>query len=418
MAKIELAEETRRQIEELPPVDILVGITAPGSAEEVWRKATDTARALSAENGAPQIALAYPRTEGSSDEIAAVAEKSTLRVLHYDLPQVSASSVPWVETSSAVATLMSMALEIRAGACVVLSPDATSLNVQSVRALTMPVLEKQHDLVMPVYSIGKYEALLNNSILSPLTRALYGKRIQFPLPPEFGVSPRMYDMLSSVAGGSFGAGRDQNIIWPATRAALAESQICEVKLDVHHTPQTDGLDLSTVLAHLVGSLFSEMETTAMQWQRVRGSQAVPLLGGAAPEHAGGEAVDPRPMLDSFQLGSRNLQEVWSLVLPPVTLLELKRLTRLPPEKFRLPDELWVRIIYDFALAHRLRTISRTHLLGALTPLYLGFVASYVQEVGGASDALAKQVWERLAKAYEDGKSYLVSRWRWPDRFNP
>jgi hypothetical protein len=26
--------------------------------------------------------------------------------------------------------------------------------------------------------------------------------------------------------------------------------------------------------------------------------------------------------------------------------------------------------------------------------------------------------EQLAAAYEAGKPYLVSRWRWPDRFNP
>ena len=26
--------------------------------------------------------------------------------------------------------------------------------------------------------------------------------------------------------------------------------------------------------------------------------------------------------------------------------------------------------------------------------------------------------DRLARTYEVGKSYLVSRWRWPDRFNP
>jgi glucosylglycerate synthase len=26
--------------------------------------------------------------------------------------------------------------------------------------------------------------------------------------------------------------------------------------------------------------------------------------------------------------------------------------------------------------------------------------------------------ERLSAAYESEKAYLVSRWRWPDRFNP
>ena len=84
----------------------------------------------------------------------------------------------------------------------------------------------------------------------------------------------------------------------------------------------------------------------------------------------------------------------------------------------MPDELWVRIIYDFALAYRLRTINRGHLMGALTPLYLGWVASYVQEVAARSPLAAEQRFEQLARAYEEGKPYLVSRWRWPDRFNP
>jgi hypothetical protein len=78
----------------------------------------------------------------------------------------------------------------------------------------------------------------------------------------------------------------------------------------------------------------------------------------------------------------------------------------------------VKIIYDFALAHRLRTISRAHLLGALTPLYLGWVASYVQEVANLTNVAAEQRLEQLARAFEDNKPYLVSRWRWPDRFNP
>ena len=46
------------------------------------------------------------------------------------------------------------------------------------------------------------------------------------------------------------------------------------------------------------------------------------------------------MLDSFLLGSKNLDEVWRLILPPNALLELRRLTRLAPEQFRMPDELW------------------------------------------------------------------------------
>ena len=84
----------------------------------------------------------------------------------------------------------------------------------------------------------------------------------------------------------------------------------------------------------------------------------------------------------------------------------------------MADELWARSVYDFALAHRLRTISRDHLLRAVTPLYLGWVASYALEMENASARAAEQRFERLGQAFEANKGYLVSRWRWPDRFNP
>jgi len=59
-----------------------------------------------------------------------------------------------------------------------------------------------------------------------------------------------------------------------------------------------------------------------------------------------------------------------------------------------------------------------HLLGALTPLYLGWAASYVREVAPLSRGAAEQRLEQVARAFEEKKPYLLSRWRWPDRFHP
>ena len=78
----------------------------------------------------------------------------------------------------------------------------------------------------------------------------------------------------------------------------------------------------------------------------------------------------------------------------------------------------MRIVYDFALAHRQRAINREHLLRAMTPLYLAWVASHALEIRDTSAASFQNSLERLALAYEKQKPYLLSRWRWPDRFNP
>jgi glucosylglycerate synthase len=168
----------------------------------------------------------------------------------------------------------------------------------------------------------------------------------------------------------------------------------------------------------MGPLFLCIERDAPFWQHIRSSEQVATYGDHAPLAEQNIAFDLRRLLEPFQLGFRNLREIWALLLPPGALLELNKAHRLPPEQFRIPDELWARIIYDFALAYRLRTIGRDHLLRAMTPLYLGWVASYALEVETSDAAAVQKRLERLCVAYENGKPYLLSRWRWPDRFNP
>ena len=102
------------------------------------------------------------------------------------------------------------------------------------------------------------------------------------------------------------------------------------------------------------------------------------------------------------------------------LFGLKRLSEMPPASFAMQDSLWARVVYDFLLAYRLRTINRSHLLGALTPLYLAWVASHIllTSAGTAPETAPDRHIEAVASAFEADKPYLVSRWRWPDRFNP
>lgn len=420
MPKSELAEESNAEMEQAGPpgpIDMLIGVAGAVSLADLQQRATEALNSLPASVESSRVVVAYPDTYpgngGGNGEVDVPVEgnkASSLRFLPYSLPASDPGSMPWTVVSSAQRALCSLAIELDVKVCILLHSDLSMLRADRLQLLRHPIIEKQSDLVLPIYPSRKFEGLLNHSILAPLARALYGKRVRYPLAQDFSCSSRMFEKLSETQ-------RD-SLLWPATLAVLEEYQLCQVSVDAHHAAQTEGLELSTVLTSLVGSAFAEMETYAAQWQRVRGSQFPAAWGNTVQHASDGDPVDVKPLIDSFLIGSENLQEIWRLVLPPVTLLELKKLTRLSPEAFRMPDELWVRIIYDFALAHRLRTISRGHLLGALTPLYLGWVASYVQQVTAASPMAAEQRLEQLARAYEEGKPYLLSRWRWPDRFNP
>ena len=89
----------------------------------------------------------------------------------------------------------------------------------------------------------------------------------------------------------------------------------------------------------------------------------------------------------------------------------------PAADFAIPADLWARTVYDFLLAYHLRTINRGHLLGAFTPLYLAWVASHLRRSEGDATLAAFHA-EETAAAFVAEKPYIVSRWRWPDRFNP
>jgi hypothetical protein len=90
----------------------------------------------------------------------------------------------------------------------------------------------------------------------------------------------------------------------------------------------------------------------------------------------------------------------------------------PNEKFSFPDDVWVRVVYDFAVAHHTRALNRDHLLRALAPLYLGWVASFIIQMQTADAAAVEARIDDLCVRYEKEKPYLISRWRWPDRFSP
>jgi hypothetical protein len=424
MAKLELSEETKAGMEEVGEADLLLAVAVPVDAGQLRAAATQAVLGM----GQPALSALALRTvvafPGLSAEPAAKAEMDLapaetgghLRFLPYSLASGSTTRIPWLPAAGTYQALFAMARELGVSACAVIAYDLAALHSNFLAPMMAPVLEKRCQLAMPLYALGKFDGLLNSGILAPLTRALYGRRVRFPLAPDFCLSSTMIPDFEVALQRTTAQG--QSIFWPATEAAIRDCGICQVNVDTRHVPSADGVDLSTVLAQTVGPLFAEMTANAPLWQRVRGSQAVESQGAAVAPPADGAPADTTPMVETFQLGFRNLQEVWALVLPPVTLLELKRLVRPSTGRFHLPDELWVRIVYDFALAFRLRTISRSHLLGALTPLYLGWVASYALEVGNCSAADAEQRLEKLARAYEDGKPYLLSRWRWPDRFNP
>jgi hypothetical protein len=361
------------------------------------------------------LALAFPSqpvlvATPDADAVPSLSPGGQLRLLPYAPTAVSTTS--WVLTAADYVTAFKLAQENKAGACVLLGAESHTLHPEAIRALAAAATTS--DLAMAHYNLGPREGLINSAILYPTTRALFAARPRFPLALDLGLSLRMAQRLAADAQRFTSGNQNDALIWPVAAAASANFTITEIDVGTRTLPQPAAPDLNSLLAQIAGSLFTDVDAKASFWQRARTAQAArPSTEANAPDD---HPADVSSMLEAFQIAYTNLHEIWSLVLPPNSLLGIKRLSAMPSATFRMPDNLWARIVYDFILAFRLRTINRGHLLGALTPLYLAWVASHLLLISSGTSP-EKHI-EELAIVFEADKPYLVSRWRWPDRFNP
>jgi hypothetical protein len=283
-----------------------------------------------------------------------------------------------------------------------------------------PVLDGSADYVRPTYARPATDGTLNTGIVYPLTRALYGRRLRQPLGGEACLSLPLARRLLDDADWGRDPEHAGSDAWLVAKALAGKVRVCQAWLGA--MPRDGGeadADVSRALARVLGPVFREMQRHAVRWQRVDGSQAVDTVGAPAvppadpPAHA---SVDR--LVDAFRLGQSDLAAVWSLVLPPATLLALRRAARAPTEEFRIEDALWARAVYDFAVAHHVKTMERSQLLASFTPLYLGWVGSFLHEVHALDPLAADARVEALCAAFEREKPYLIGRWRWPDGFRP
>jgi glucosylglycerate synthase len=421
-----LPPETQERVQALGAADIVIGIPSYNNAETIAHVVRMAQAGLHKHYGSLRGLIVNSdggSKDGTPDRVLGIPdEEHELVQLPYKVHPVQKLATPYhgiPGKGSAFRTIFHIARLVGAKACAVFDSDLRSITPDWVKALLDPVLDQDYDLVAPYYTRHKYDGTITNSIVYPLTRALYGKRIRQPIGGDFGFSGKLLDSYLKQDVWNTDVAKFGIDIWVTTHAVSRGFRVCQAFLGAKiHDAKDPASDLSDMLVQVLGALFQELDRNAAIWQKVRGSERVPIFGEVTPVSTEPVTVDVRKMIDSFRLGDQNLREIWSLFLPPATLLELKRIARGAAEGFNFPDDVWVKTVYDFAIGYKQRTINRDHLLRALTPLYLGWVASFIMQVQEAGPEDVERRLEKLCATYETGKPYLISRWRWPDRFNP
>jgi glucosylglycerate synthase len=409
-------------LEKVGQADIVVGIPSYNNAGTIGHVTRAAQAGL--ERYFPQLKAVIVNSDGGSSDgtcqavLASRLDTSQLLLFNTPLFPVHRVSFPYhgiPGKGSAFRLIFQMASMLGARGCVVIDSDLRSITPEWIDLLLRPVLNAGFDFTAPFYHRHKYDGTITNSIVYPLTRALYGLRVRQPIGGDFGLSSRMLNRYLSRRDWQGDAARYGIDIWMTTIAIAEGYRVCQSFLGAKlHDAKDPGTDLSEMLHQVVGSVFTLMQEYESVWKSTSSSRDVDLFGFRFGVGLDPIEVNTSRMLGVFHRATRELREVWALALQPETLKELGKasadLDGDSRDGFHLDDELWVRVVMDFAVAWRERPTERSHLLRSLTSLYLARVASFVLETRDLlSDQVEERI-ERLCATFERLKPYLKANW--------
>ena len=419
MGNVTFRAEIHDQIEKAGNADIIVGIPSFNNARTIGH----VVRAVQAGLGKYfplHRAVIVNSDGGSSDGTMDIVQNTAIEdfhaiLLHHRIAPIAKLAFPYTGIpgkGSAFRTVFEIAKALDAKACAVVDSDLRSITPEWIELLVKPVLEGGFDYVAPLYHRHKFDGTITNSIVYPLTRALYGRRVRQPIGGDFGFSGEMARFYLTKEVWESDVARFGIDIWMTTTALTNGFKVAQSFLGAKiHDAKDPGADLSDMLYQVVSATFELMENYSAAWMPVRGSEPVATFGfeyAVGLEHVN---VNTARMLHIFREGIRNLRGIWVDILGSGDLHEVERLGDLDDVAFRFPASLWARVVYDYAIAFHRRKMPTAHLIKSLTPLYIGKTASFILEAENMSQQEAEAEIEKLCMEFESKKDYLNSSWK-------
>lgn len=332
-----------------------------------------------------------------------------------EIPRIYLSTAPGISgKGNNLRNLFEKVRELQAPVAVMVEADTKNIAPYWIRNLGEPIV-RGAGYSVPLYVRHKYEATLTSSLIYPLLRCLYGRRIRQPNVGDFGFKGQLVDVfLDSPVWTE--AVRNYGIdIWMTNIALNSRMPICQSFMGcpkIHRVK--DPYEHLRILFHQVlSTVFDLMTVYADFWRQVKWSKPASLFGTDAHEVETPVPVEVKVarLHERFVEGFDKYSGTWQRLYDQTVFPKLQEIRSLEPQHFSFPTQTWARILFDAANAYRRSSASeRSALLDSLLPLYLGKVLSFVKKTERMSLQQAEEYVENECVIFEENKPYMVKVW--------
>ncbi len=312
-----------------------------------------------------------------------------------------------------IKNLFEAGVEFGAKAIVMLDADLISITPHWVQYLVEPIY-LDYDYVIPIYVRHKYDGTITNNIAYPLTRVLYGLRTRQPIAGDFGFSGRLArayltEKIWNPEVSEFGID-----IWMTTIAMARGFRVCQAFMGApkEHKVKDPGADLGPMFYQVVGTIFNLAVDFEYMWKY--SSQSLPTsifgFGLGVKEEPKKVKVDIERLLRSYVEGQIKYWNIWTEIIAPLNLDDLKKLPQTKAEQVKVPADLWARVLFDYIVAYRDMAERRPLLLKSLIPIYFIRTLGFVNTTRDMSTKEAEDFLEEECRIMEQEIYYLIAKW--------
>lgn len=331
-----------------------------------------------------------------------------------DSPKIYLSTPPGVRgKGNNLRNLFRKALDLHAKAVVVVDADLRSITPEWIKHLADPLFNG-FSFVAPLYIRHKYDGTITNGIAYPMTRCLYGRRVRQPIGGDFGFSGKLGKVYLESAVWNEAVANFGIDIWMTTLAINERIRICQSFMGrpkIHRT-KDPGADLGPMFRQVVGTIFTMMGRFSSLWIKGKYSRPTAIYGFGLGEveMPPKVEVDTHKLLTKFHGGFSQYNELWREVLTEGVYKKLCEIREMKETEFNFPTDLWARVLFDMAIAHRDEIVDRDLMMDSLIPLYFGKTLSFVRKTRRMSMKQAEEAIEEDCTTFEMTKPYLTQRW--------
>ena len=408
-----LPDALLRQLMAVGQVDILVGLPTLNNASTV----VDVVRAVHEcfTRDFPRLRTVLINSDGGSTDgtpdlirdasfVAAdmVQTSHSLRTLH----RVVAPYHGLPGKHTALRTVFAAGELIQAKVVVVVDPSGPATTADRVTELIGPIARSDVEFLAPRYRRHPRDGVLITQLVRPVVRAVYSVGLDEPLGAEFACSGRFAAHCLEQDIWSHEAARFAIDLWLRTEA-LAEGFTVGQIWRPATTAAGARTSLREVVRQVVLSLVESLRNHESFWVKADGITDLRTWG-----------TDPMVMPDAatwdYQTLAEHARHDIEQIAPLLEeVLEPEIVARLDQglgANARLDDELWVRIVYAFAVATRLGRTNTDHLVDMFAPLYMWRAAAFMSHTASESPAVVQARLDALCETFLRLRPALVARW--------